>query len=440
STKGKLAYMSPEHALNHPLDRRADIFALGTVLWELTVGRRLFKGENDAATLMRITSGKAIHPSQVVSDYPPELERIVLRALAHDRTQRYPTAAAFARDLDRFVSNSGTPAGPPELSALMHQLFGDRIAAKDALLRADRVSETKASIALGVIDRREDDGSGSDAMPREQSHSSVVTRTPSPRALPTERRWPIVALGLIALAAIAGVAAMVLPNDPTGSLRVASTPSGARVRVGEEVVGTTPVTVEGLAIGRHPITLELPGYDPFSASVDVESGRTELNYRLVARVSGPTTTDPPPTPTPVVNEDSTVEEPVDEARVEDAPATITPTITPEPAPTPIDPPEPEPEDEEVEVEEPTPSVADRTPTVRRPPPPPAGPPAYLNLITSPWAEVRINGRDAGRTPLVRRSVPSGRIVIRMRAEGQGPWRTERVNAAPGETVSRRFDL
>jgi serine/threonine protein kinase len=71
--KGKLGYMSPEQCFGKPLDRRTDIFALGTLLYELTTSRRLFRRETELETLKLITEMAVVSPSAVLTDYPPAL-------------------------------------------------------------------------------------------------------------------------------------------------------------------------------------------------------------------------------------------------------------------------------------------------------------------------------------------------------------------------------
>lgn len=101
--KGKLPYLSPEQVEQLRIDRRSDIYMLATTLWEMTTMRRLFKKEDDVETLMAVRASLVPDPRATVPSYPVELWRIVRRALQRDREDRYPTADAFARDLDRFV-------------------------------------------------------------------------------------------------------------------------------------------------------------------------------------------------------------------------------------------------------------------------------------------------------------------------------------------------
>jgi serine/threonine protein kinase len=125
--KGKLAYMAPEQIAGPGIDRRTDIFALGTTLWELTVGRRLFKAENDAETMRNVREAHVFDPRVVVKGYPPRLADILLRALAKDPAARYPTAAELARDLDGYVMAGGRIINPATVLEIMTNLFpGER--------------------------------------------------------------------------------------------------------------------------------------------------------------------------------------------------------------------------------------------------------------------------------------------------------------------------
>jgi serine/threonine protein kinase len=121
--KGKISYMSPEQAKGAPVDRRSDIFSLGIVLWEMVATSRLFKGENDLATLQLIINVPPRRPSEVRPDCPPELERICLRALSQDITQRYQTADEIVHDLEAFARSADIGPSPTALSVYVSELF-----------------------------------------------------------------------------------------------------------------------------------------------------------------------------------------------------------------------------------------------------------------------------------------------------------------------------
>jgi serine/threonine-protein kinase len=98
--KGKAPYMAPEQILGEPVDRRADVFSLGVLLFEVTTRTRLFSGTGDANAMKMIISGDVPDPAERRPGYPPELAQIVRKALARHRDQRYSTAGALAEDLD----------------------------------------------------------------------------------------------------------------------------------------------------------------------------------------------------------------------------------------------------------------------------------------------------------------------------------------------------
>jgi serine/threonine protein kinase len=125
--KGKMAYLSPEQLEQLPIDRRSDIFTLGTTLWEMTTMRRLFKRDQDFATLLAIKEAKMTDPRPFVPDYPEELWGIVQRSLAKDRDMRYARACDLARDLDAFVGPEAGAAMQSLIGRVMDDLFhGDR--------------------------------------------------------------------------------------------------------------------------------------------------------------------------------------------------------------------------------------------------------------------------------------------------------------------------
>jgi serine/threonine protein kinase len=97
--KGKFGYMSPEQLQGLPLDRRADVFSLGVVLWEMLTLCRLYSGASDYDLGRMVCEEDAVPPSELRGDVPPELDRIVLRCLAKAPADRYATCAELAHDL-----------------------------------------------------------------------------------------------------------------------------------------------------------------------------------------------------------------------------------------------------------------------------------------------------------------------------------------------------
>ena len=118
SIKGKAPYMAPEQILGEPIDRRADVFSLGVLLFELTTWTRLYSAHANNAAMTQILEGAVPDPAARRPGYPPELTRIVRRALARQPGDRYPTARALVDDLDQVAQQlrwNLSPAGVAEL-------------------------------------------------------------------------------------------------------------------------------------------------------------------------------------------------------------------------------------------------------------------------------------------------------------------------------------
>jgi serine/threonine-protein kinase len=120
---GKPSYMSPEQCLGRPLDRRADLFAVGVLLWELTVLEKLFRGHDEADTMVRVVSEPAPPPSARRPDVPPALERIILRALAKRPSERYSTAEALRADLEEVAHQHRLNASSSAVALHVNELL-----------------------------------------------------------------------------------------------------------------------------------------------------------------------------------------------------------------------------------------------------------------------------------------------------------------------------
>jgi serine/threonine protein kinase len=122
--KGKAAYMSPEQCRGDSLDRRADIWAIGVVLFEMAMMRRLFRGDNDLALMNRIVHEEVEPPSSIEPGFPFRLEAIIMRCLAKRASDRYPTAQALQQDLEAFARESGLDTSAAPLARFLGELFG----------------------------------------------------------------------------------------------------------------------------------------------------------------------------------------------------------------------------------------------------------------------------------------------------------------------------
>ncbi len=124
--KGKMGYMSPEQVSGGKLDHRSDIFAIGTVLWELVTNRRLFNGDNEFETMNLVKEAVVEAPSVHNPDIPPEVDRIILKSLAADREERYASAGEMAQDLEAWLASVNY--NKQELSNWMCEVYADDLA------------------------------------------------------------------------------------------------------------------------------------------------------------------------------------------------------------------------------------------------------------------------------------------------------------------------
>ena len=123
SVKGKLAYMAPEQISGGELDKRADVYALGILLYELLTGSKPYRNTTSDVKLMHSILYEQIVPlAERRPDLPETLIQIVDRALAKDRTKRYQTCAELQGDLHAFVALSGEVVTPSVLAKLVSDL------------------------------------------------------------------------------------------------------------------------------------------------------------------------------------------------------------------------------------------------------------------------------------------------------------------------------
>jgi serine/threonine protein kinase len=124
--KGKFSYLSPEAAMGQDVDARTDIFAVGIILWELLAGQRLFLGETDFQTVKKVQASQVPSISQINKRVPPDLERIINRALARDPAQRYPTSRALGQDLSKFMFRYGVAVSTFDIENLVQGALKER--------------------------------------------------------------------------------------------------------------------------------------------------------------------------------------------------------------------------------------------------------------------------------------------------------------------------
>ena len=158
---GKISYLAPEQARRDKLDGRADIYAAGIMLWELLTGRPLFPigktsgddasspSEANANALYRARNPEITPPSKISNRVPAALERIVMRALAPEREDRYPDGEALRADLASFLAETAPKTDAARLSEFLRPLFADDVRADRA--QRDRLIAEATKLMSGPI-------------------------------------------------------------------------------------------------------------------------------------------------------------------------------------------------------------------------------------------------------------------------------------------------
>ncbi len=193
--KGKYYYMSPEQAWGDPIDYRSDIFSAGIVLYEMITGQMLYL-EEDLHKLLEMARNAVIAPpGKIRRGVPPQLERIVMRALAKIPGERYQSAGDFATDLERFLHAYSPVFTTSKLASLLRQVVGDpmqvpdevpfeSIEFRDGELSTHPLDDSEVAHAIDREDLRDENSMifrvSELARPAEAKPAAPKTSTPPP--------------------------------------------------------------------------------------------------------------------------------------------------------------------------------------------------------------------------------------------------------------------
>jgi serine/threonine-protein kinase len=247
--KGKLGYMAPQQVRAEPIDRRADVYALGVVLWEVLVGARLFAADNDAAVVNLVLAGPKASPREVRSDIPEPLDRACMRALSADSDARYPTALAFADALEA----AALEANAPIASARAVSLFVKELGAHKPLAIPPAQSGTARSRAVATPGG--EDAATLPLAPRasitESQVSSVVSEVDAPRAGARSRGVAVgAALVVVGFGGLA-VGARFFRTDGQAAASASPAP-GSALEAGGPSAPAPPVVRPAIAVAPTP--------------------------------------------------------------------------------------------------------------------------------------------------------------------------------------------
>jgi hypothetical protein len=261
--KGKLPYMAPEQLLGELADPRADVWAVGVMLWEALTGERLFDRNTDFLTYEAIIgapipSVNAAGPAGAAPRYPAAIDRVIARALGRDRDTRYATARELGRDLSRAAAEVGGAATRDQIADAVGALCGDQLAARrraiaTAVARRSMPPPGAATAAGAAPSRPAQDGAPS-AGEAAETISMMMRRDALVVERPRRTRWWVGALGLAAAAAlVAAIAAWRAPgNDPASAAPITSDD-----RVAAPSAGSPPPAPPAPAASQRPAVMPL---------------------------------------------------------------------------------------------------------------------------------------------------------------------------------------
>ncbi len=253
--KGKLGYMAPEQARGQPLDRRADVFAAGILLWELVAQRRLLRADSDAATLQRLLFEPLPTLDQVRPDIDPAIAAICARALERDLTRRYPTAAMMRDELER-AAGAALPARAALASFVAPLFERERTVVADRIRDALRV-ETSGLVALPTVE------SESAHMPSVVADRAATLLARPQSTMPLPRSGRILGgRGGMVLGALGALALMIAGGLAWRELQPAAAPAALRAGAGAGGAGrinplAAPVPADLRLCGSNTIGAEL---------------------------------------------------------------------------------------------------------------------------------------------------------------------------------------
>ena len=311
--KGKIAYIAPEQARGDKVDRRADVFSVGVMLWEALACKKIGNREVELMTLNNRITDSDPKIREAAPDAPDALLSICERAMDHERDARYATAAEMREEIDAFLSDHGEPSGAKHVAALVTKAFAnkrDAIAAtiEEQVNRHRRAGEGRVSlVSLSEIAPQSEQtpsaqtpseiASQSEQTPSDEAaasqrptsdrqdgvHGSMAPSTHTPptgaATLRVERKSALTTwLGLSAVAAVAVVALLLLrPSDesqPLSDEAVSEQPPAGVVSA-----ESTAVPAESVAVGAATTVRLTIAVEPADATVTLDGAMlTEIPF------------------------------------------------------------------------------------------------------------------------------------------------------------------
>ncbi len=285
--KGKLQYMSPEQAWGRNIDRRSDIFALATVLFEMLTARKLFSGDNELSILEQVREARVTAPSQYNDEVTPQIDAIVLKALQKDPANRYQTAGEMQRDLDAILySFKPTPASA-DVAIYMHRL------ATSAPVQAHPVEYNAPEPVPAANELKPLKPATVTAIPAPAPYVAPAAAAPA-------KKPPIVPIAIAAIVVIAAVIGFLMMRKPSATVTPARTPVVTKPSTTTSIASTTSAPVTGTVVpSTSPVIDASKVNEEVAKRMAAEKTRLEQLAKTQNQPPGTTTTRPvAPVPPP----------------------------------------------------------------------------------------------------------------------------------------------
>ncbi|HEY6843984.1 MAG TPA: TonB family protein, partial [Thermoanaerobaculia bacterium] len=363
--KGKLQYMSPEQAWGKAIDRRSDIFALATVLFEMLTGRQLFTGDSEISILEQVREARVQPPSAMNDEVSPEVDRIVVKALAKEPESRYQTAAEMARDIDAVLYEMKPTPTSADLAIYMHRLAS---ATPIAQPEPEPVTEPQK--------------------PQPAAAPVVTPGTPPGVVMPTweapatKKKAPVAAIAAVVVIAVLGTGGFFFwksqsEKPATRAQAAVASPKQVAPPVATATAAPPPVATSTVAAATIAPTSTEPAIDPTQVDAEVakrlaaERAKLEEQMRRQQQQQQQAAVQPPP--------------------VQRAQPQPQPVVQPPPAPVP-----------QPAITQPQPQVVQQ-PVVQPPPPAPAPQPAVAEAPKAHEGDLIAAGSEDVPAHMVRRA-------------------------------------
>jgi serine/threonine-protein kinase len=292
--KGKITYMPREQMLGEAVDRRADVYAVGCMLWHAAAGEKLWAGTQDGEVMRALIEGYVPKPSEK-RPVDPALEVIVMKALAAEAAERYATAKELRDAIEQYLADTSPSTSLVEVGALASELFGEQQAERKQhihLALTQPLSEPPPPIPAGLEAIVSQDAGFN-------GHSRVRTRR-------SQLIWTVAVATGTALLAVGGVLAFLAWRGRSGEpvtksppaeapiqhkIRLTASPAAAQLFVDGNPVSGNPVLLTVPPDTRdHEIRATLAGHDSYETKVPFNR---DLALEIILHPTPPALTEAP---------------------------------------------------------------------------------------------------------------------------------------------------